>query len=250
MKVRFMEEFNEQVPPSTNFSVGYFVGRTYGTKHWICTEEDLKMMYVKCPGPDIMLWCDGRSEDTETPASKRVKVDDHSSTKRESKENQIEQLAGELKERNKDKLELTEPQYRLWARLLSTGVHSSKDEPPKIPLITGVTPKRRSKVDEDRRFLQESIASTTAAVVKAVNSGGTLVQSPSIQQTVQEPSTSSNKSDNRSQLGVSPGKAAEIRGKSFGQLNALKQLYDDQVLTLEEFQEQKTVILSQLKGFK
>ena len=59
-----------------------------------------------------------------------------------------------------------------------------------------------------------------------------------------------NKSDNRSQLGVSPGKAAEIRGKSFGQLNALKQLYDDQVLTLEEFQEQKTVILSQLKGFK
>ena len=90
MKVRFMEEFNEKVPPSTNFSVGYFVGRTYGTKHWICTEEDLKMML--CCGVMVV------------------------------------------------------------AKILKH-LHSSKDEPPKIPLITGVTPKRKSKVDEDRRFL-------------------------------------------------------------------------------------------------
>ena len=46
---------------------------------------------------------------------------------------------------------------------------------------------------------------------------------------------------------MSPGKAADIRGKSFGQLSTLKQLYDDHVLTQEKFNEQKRVILSGLK---
>lgn len=36
-------------------------------KHWIYTEEDLKMMYVNCSTPDIILWCEGRSEASETP---------------------------------------------------------------------------------------------------------------------------------------------------------------------------------------
>ncbi len=192
----------------------------------------------------LLLWCDGNSEDIETPKSKRKKKEEVFLSKREDKENKMEELAEELKELNGDKF--SEMQYRLWARMIVNGIHSSKETPPQIPLITGVTPKRRNKFDEERKFLQESIVSTAAAVVKAVNNGSTIVQSPSIQQTVQDPSTDPSTSLN-SQLGVSPAKAAEIRGKSFGQLSVLKQLYDDNVLTQEEFQDQKNVILSHLK---
>ena len=138
-------------------------------------------------------------------------------------------------------MDLDHFQYRLWARLMSSCSHKSKDTPPQVPLITGVTPTRKKKCD------QVTIVSTAAAVVKAVSaSGGTLIQSPTIQQTVQD-SPISDAGKAKSVLGVSPGKAADIRGKSFGQLSALKQLYDENVLTQAEFEEQKNVILSGLK---
>ena len=229
-----IDEFEEQVSQSTTFSIGYFAGCT-STKHWVYTEEDLRMMYINCATPDIMLWCDGRSESNETPNSKRQKTDDTFISKREEKEKKVEQLAQELKELNGSTLELSEVQYRLWARMISTGVHTSKETPPQIPMITGVPPKRKKKGDEERKTLQDSIVSTAAAVVKAVTGGST-----SIQQSFQDPSTLKSKS----QLGVSPGKAADIRGKSFRQL---KKLYDDNVLTQEEFEDQKSVILSDLK---
>ena len=37
-------------------------------------------------------------------------------------------------------MNLSEVQYRLWARMLVTGVHSSKDNPPQFPMITGSIP--------------------------------------------------------------------------------------------------------------
>lgn len=247
MKVRLIEEFGEQLPQTTTFSIGYFAGRQ-SAKYWICTDEDLSAMYTNCHNDEIMLWCDGRSDDGEAPKNKRRKTGEGFLSKREEKEQKVDDLTEELKDLNKDKLDLSEVQYRLWARMISTGIHSSKDTPPQIPMITGVTPKRKQRVDEDRRTLQDSIVSTAAAVVKAVNSGqSTLVQSPSIQQTIQDSSTPDRSKSRPSQLGISPGKAADIRGKSFSQLNALKQLYDDHVLTEEEFEEQKSVILSGLK---
>ena len=66
MKVRLMEEFGEQLPLTTTFASGYFAGRQ-SIKHWIYTEDDLKEMYINCPTKDIMLWCDGRSEEKELP---------------------------------------------------------------------------------------------------------------------------------------------------------------------------------------
>ena len=167
LKVRLMDEFGDQIPPSTTFGVGYFAGRV-SAKYWIYTEEDLQMMYFNCLTDDIMLWCDGRSDTIETPKSKRRKTSDNIITKREEKEMKVEELADELKELNEDRLGLTEIQYRLWARMISNGIHSSKDTPPQVPMITGVTPKRKKRVDEERKTLHDS---TAAAVVKAVNSG-------------------------------------------------------------------------------
>ena len=93
MKVRIMKEFREQVPQSITFSIGYFEGRQ-SAKHWIYTEEDLTAMYGRC-GNEIM-WCDGQTGD-EPSSAKRQKTDGFV-TKREEKEQKVEELAKELKE--------------------------------------------------------------------------------------------------------------------------------------------------------
>ena len=124
------------------------------------------------------------------------------------------------------------------------GIHSSRDVPPTLPLFTGSTSRKRDAKDA----LQETIVSTAAAVVKAVGGSSPVIQSPSINQSIQDiRSTVLTPTPTRLDLGVSPGKAADIRSKSFGQLATLKSLYEDQVLTQEEFEEQKSIILSGLK---
>ena len=97
-----------------------------------------------------MLWCDGRNvTDSETPNPKRRKTGEGCLSRREEKELEVEELTEELtkelKELNKEKLNLSEVQYRLWARMITTGIHSSKDTPPQVPMITGITPKKETK---------------------------------------------------------------------------------------------------------
>ena len=64
LKVKLMEEFEDQVPPTTRFSVGYFEGRQ-STKKWLVSQDDLTAMYSslkKSGKTDVYLWCDGCSE--------------------------------------------------------------------------------------------------------------------------------------------------------------------------------------------
>ena len=70
-----------------------------------------------------------------------------------------------------------------------------------------------------------------------------LIQSPSIQQTNQDASIPLPAKPGHAILRVSSSKVTEICGKLFGQLSTLKKLQDDCVLTLEEFEEQKSAIL-------
>ena len=47
IKIRLMEEFEEQLPETTRFSLGYVEGRQSSTKRWLCCEEDLDAMYIQ-----------------------------------------------------------------------------------------------------------------------------------------------------------------------------------------------------------
>ena len=87
------------------------------------------------------------------------------------------------------------------------------------------------------RTFKETMVDAATAVIKAVadNRATPTIVSPQIQQTITQ---------NQEGIGVSPGKAAEIRGKSFDQLGTLKRLFEDGVLTEKEFEEQKSIILS------
>ena len=234
MKVKIMEEFGELVPPNITFSIGYFGHQS--VKHWLCTTDDLNAMY-KAHNPlkgKMQLWCEGRKpmEELETPKPKRRKL-----CQREEKESLVEEISHELKEKNEENYDFSEAQYRLWARMIVTGVHSSKDHPPQIPMLTGTPLKRKTK----EATVNDSIVGAAAAIAKALtvaSSQTTIVNSP------QSLSPSSSRFVATGQQGVSPGRAADIRGN---QLSMLKKLYEKGVLSQREFDEQKDIILNGLR---
>ena len=62
-------------------------------------------------------------------------------------------------------MKLSEVQYRLWAQMLVTGVHSSRENPPQVPMITGSTPRRKPQ----NKDFQESIVSTAQLLSKQLH---------------------------------------------------------------------------------
>lgn len=61
------------------------------------------------------------------------------------------------------------------------------------------------------------------------------------------PVTSTRNSSNGSSIGLSPGRLAELRMKNIQQLRELQRLYEENVLTLEEFAGQKRIVLETLR---
>jgi len=121
-----MEKFSEQVPDIINFGVGYFEAGKQPKKRWLCCTEDTEAMY-NCHnmGDEITLWCESRS---------KWKQEDDISTstsKRQTKEREIDAIFKALKEKHIDKYE--NPKLKLWARMIVGGLHEDTDEPPDIP---------------------------------------------------------------------------------------------------------------------
>ena len=54
-------------------------------------------------------------------------------SKRAEKEKEIDKLTLELKELHSNQQNFSDPQYRLWARMITNGIHSSKESPPNVP---------------------------------------------------------------------------------------------------------------------
>lgn len=232
-----MEELEESVPQSTKFSIGYFEGQT---KRWICNDADLAVLYevyAKCPNKEILLWCDGRKSNSGTfdagNTPKRKKPNENTKTRREEKEERVAALAEELGEMHEGKYNFSELQYRLWARMIVHGNHVSKEIPPQVPLLQGI-PQKKAKSNP----FEETMMNTATAVMKAIsnNHDQGVIRSTQIQNIAEPIGT-----------GISPGKAVDIRGRSLQQLATLKQLYVDGVLSQDEFDEQKDIILSGLK---
>ena len=112
--------------------------------------------------------------------------------------------------------------------MLVNGLHSSKEKPPQVPMITGNIPTRSS-----RKSLEDTVVSTVSAVVKAISGPKQDCSSISSQQGI----------------GVSPTKAVDVRGKCFAQLSSLKRLFEESIITEEELLEQKKCILKTLRKF-
>ena len=233
LKLYIMNAFTEHVPPTTNFQIGYFLGKQ-SSKYWLVNQDDLDLMYTSLKKKDIVLWCDARSESTTNDKKRRLQVEntnDPPPSKRKLIEDKVDEMVEKLKERHDDHYTL--PQMRLWARMISAGHHDSLDDPPRIPAITGVTPKRKQ-----RQSLAEAIAGAATTLVSAVHNKGAADASPA-----QSPAT-----DTR--VGHSPSKISDLRMKNLKELRELQQLLEDNILTEEEFAEQKEIVLNAMRKLK
>ena len=86
-------------------------------------------------GGEISLWCDSRqpsSESSETSTRKR-KQDHPIPTQRQEKEEQVDSVYHDLKEKHGKKYD--NPKLRLWARMIVGGLHESTDEPPAVACL-------------------------------------------------------------------------------------------------------------------
>ena len=236
MKVKLMEEFGEQVPATTSFKLGYFSGRQ-SQKSWIMCQEVIDEMY-RVTNTDVVLWCDGRVDDIGSAPEGLPK----SKNKRELEENEdrVDLLVDKLSKNHGSAY--TKPQYRLWARMMISGVHSSEDSPPNVPAITGVTPKRPKK-EPISAALVEAANAVVSAIRTPVNVDTFGCNTPPLRPNL-------NTATGNTPLGMSPGKIAELRLKSMEQLKTLQQLLEDGVLSKVEFDEQKKIVLDGLRKLK
>ena len=217
LRVKLINEFKEQVPDSIEFNVGYYDG-SQQAKMWLVNSDDIKMMYQRVPnGGSVTLWCDGRAEKyPEERLGKRKR--DSDCAKRQEQEQDVESTFKELQEKHGQKYD--NPRLRLWSRMIVSGIHDDLDNPPIVPAFSLSEPKRRRK---------ESLSETLTGA-----------KENEAHQTTQGPSD----------VGLSPGKAIELRMKNFEQLRYLQQLYEDQILDEKEYIEQKKSILLSLRKLK
>ena len=133
--MQLIEEFKGQVPDSTSFPVGYFEG-SHQAKIWLVTDDDFKRMYeIHNKGGQISMWCEGVSNDEGHSHSKR-KRDDSGVSKRQEKEEDVEDNFKVLQEKHGKNKQFTTPMLHLWARTISAGLHDDFDSPPDLPAFS------------------------------------------------------------------------------------------------------------------
>ena len=230
MRSVLQDELGDDVPDEdSGFSVGYFEGR-HQTKRWVVTEEDLDVMYEKFTSGEIFLWCVGKEpekhdEDVSSKGKKRKY--ESTVTKRQEKEDELDGIYQDLQQKHGNLY--SGPQLRLWARMIIAGTHDDLDEPPRVPMITGAVPPKKQR----QETLTDAIAGAATALAKAF--GGSAIQTPTTS------------AGNLNSVGISPGKAADIRMKHLEQLRYLQRLMEDRIISEEEFLEQKQIILNTLR---
>ena len=227
LKSSIVENFTEYVPATADFQIGYLEGRAC-QKRWIAQIKDLKKMYegYQC-GDEIKLWCEGRNKG-ELGKKRKAHDDSQPPSKKEKTEDEEIKIRDLLEEKHKDTY--TIPQYTLWAKFIRMGRHSSYEEPPQIPLLTGKQKGRTARKEN----ISEALAGAATAFAHAMK--------PT------EKSPCKGKSTPVHQL--SPNNKATLRRRYLEDLRSLNELLNDGVLTPDEFQEQKDTIMVGLRGLK
>ena len=145
-------------------------------------------------------------------------------TRRQEKEDEVETIFQNLHKKHND--EYSVPQLRLWARMVQCGTHDDYDNPPQVPMITGIPPKHPRRAHDS---LTTAFTGAAEAIAKAFT-----------------PSSESSQFSSGS-VGISPGKRTELRMKNLQQLRELQQLYEDNTITDKELVEQKEIVMSTLR---
>ena len=122
------------------------------------------------------------------------------------------------------------PKLHLWAKYIQSGRYDDYDTPPNIPFITGAPTPLGSK----KPNVATALAGAATAIVKALSGS----PKKNISERVDEGAK------------MSPLKMATLRRNCLDDLKKLKELFEDNVLSEEEFTEEKKHILASLQGLK
>ena len=222
LKMKLMDSFTSELPLQ-GFQMGYFE-HPNNAKRWLVERRDLEEMYAAFPsGGKITLWCEINDAEDDSHQKRRE-------TSRERAEREVDEVFKQLKDKHQ---EMESAKLRLWAKLIHTGHHDDYDQPPNIPLITGQAKTSKPK----KEGITEVVSGAATAIVNALN--------PKQQTT---PSKSGESTHGQQLNEISPLKVVTLRRSCLDDLKRAKELNEDGVLTDKEFQEEKTRILSMLKG--
>ena len=221
-----IDEFSDVIPNTLEFEVGWLEGNS---KKWLVVQEDLDLMYSKCTGSEISLWCDVTCDD---PGGRKRKNTESGGSRRKEKEDAVDSIYQDLLAEHMDRY--SKPQLKLWARMISCGTHDDYNEPPRVPLITGTAPKRQKTEN-----MSDAFTDAARAVARAFS------PPPS-----SSPILGTNASNISVPVGISPGKSVELRSKNLEQLRYVQQLFEDNILSATEYKEQKDMILDAIRKLK
>lgn len=221
MRQVIVDQCGEDVVPE---EIGYF---EQATKHWIHNRLDLNDVWDKIEGgAKITLWCMRKESGNSSIKSrgKRCNTEDDNKTEKKQKLCGSREIAEEHEQELQEKhgSKYTRFQYKLWAEMLASGVHDNKDGPPAASMFTRGTKQQRQSESND------------AVIMSVVNSLCQAVTSK------QGPVAT----------GASPAKRAQLRSTYIQQLSELRQLYDNEVLNEDEYEEQRSHIVSLMRELK
>lgn len=236
-----MEEFDSLVPNSMDFDIGYYSGKQ-NKKHWLIEENDLKEMYDNMKkSQSVLLWCDRRMQGPQQlPEQKRKRCanQDAPKSKRFELEMEVDDIVTQLKDIHGDKF--TAPQLRMWARYVQAGHYRDLVEPPPLPALKGIPPKRDRK-----ESLSDAIAGAAITFINAMRSPESNVKANNVVINAQTPPK--NDPTNSVIVGISPGRATDLRMKKLKELRELQALLEQSILNEAEFAEQKAIVLESLR---
>ena len=245
LKLKLMEEMDTLVPPTLDFQLGYFSGKQ-SKKHWLIEEGDLKEMYAKDSKKSIFLWCYRAEEQSKEIKRKRSLSHDNSSkSKRIEIDEDLEETAERIREVHGDKFSYS--QYRIWARLVKTGMFKDISVVPPIPALQG-TPQPPKRVQNES--LKDVIAGAAVTFVNAMRTPDYSNSSVKAQNSVVINAQSSPVPNVDMTAGISPCRATELRMKKLKELRELQQLLESKILNEAEFTEQKAIVLESLRKLK
>jgi len=201
------------------------------------TQADLLELWSNVQqGKNCQIWCDGlrQGDNSVTKRAKRKSPDTSRSSvaskkKNSSQEERDEKVASynsQLKQRHGGKF--TPMQNRIWAEMLSSGIHESLDQPPTCSMF-----KRAG--NGDCRQKPESVTFSEAITSAAVAISSALAPNSSVPV---------------SQTKTSPAKQIESRSKCYKQLNELSNLKANGVITEDEYIVEKNAVMAILRQLK
>ena len=249
LKMKLMDEFGVLLPATTDFQIGYFMGKQ-STKYWLMCQEDLENMNrcVEDTKGSMMLWCDGKStaESNGGGSKRKKKADDFEPppSKRQQIEDDLDTVVKELQTNHGEKY--TSPQLRCWARMITSGKYQDRDN---IPAF----------LDLENQPKKQKRPSLAEAITGAAMTFANAVKTPDIKQCSSQsvviassdsPSTpvaASSVRDLPVTTGISPGKITDLRMKNLRELRELQGLLEQNILTQQEFVEQKQLVLDSLR---